>query len=77
MEFACFFASVGVPVTVIEMADQIVPGIDTDIAKILRAELASKGITFVTDAKVANIGADTVAYTDNKGAEVSVPLTWC
>jgi dihydrolipoamide dehydrogenase len=71
VEFACFFASVGVDVSVIEMAPEITPGIDTDIAKMLRAELTGKGVTFHVGAKVDSITADAVNFTDAKGAAAS------
>ncbi|MDA3961338.1 MAG: dihydrolipoyl dehydrogenase [Planctomycetota bacterium] len=69
VEFACFFAQVGVPVTVIEMMDEIVPGIDIDCAKTLRQELTKKGITFELGAKVTGIGQGDISFTDKKGAE--------
>ncbi|MHC5068787.1 MAG: dihydrolipoyl dehydrogenase family protein, partial [Planctomycetota bacterium] len=45
LEFACFFSMVGVDVTVIEMMPEVLPGMDTDIAKTLRKELSGKGVT--------------------------------
>jgi dihydrolipoamide dehydrogenase len=72
VEFASFFASVGVPVTVIEMLDEIIPGIDADIARTARGELAKEGITFRLSAKVTGIDETGVTYTDKDGAEQRV-----
>ena len=61
-EFACFFGSVGVPVTVIEMLPEICPQMDKDITKNLRGELSKKDVTFHTGAQVLEITADTVRF---------------
>ena len=45
-EFACVYASVGVPVTVLEAMPEICPNLDSEIAAILRKELEKKGVTF-------------------------------
>ena len=70
-EFACFFGSVGVPVTVIEMLPEICPQMDKDITKNLRAELSKKNVTFHTGAKVLEITADTVRF-EKEGKPESV-----
>lgn len=54
-EFACFYGSIGVPVTVIEMLPEICPPVDPAISKILRSELSKKNVTFHTNAKVEEI----------------------
>ena len=69
VEFACFAASVGVDVQVIEMAPEITPGIDTDVAKTLRQELSKKGVNFSLGARVSEITADGVRYVDAKGEQ--------
>jgi len=66
-EFACFFGSVGVPVTVIEMLPEICPTVDPDIAAMLRKELSAKNITFHTGAQVAAITEQEVRF--KKGDE--------
>ena len=73
LEFACFFAMVGVEVTVIEMMEEVLPGMDTDIAKILRTELAGKGVNFQLGCKVDRVEDDAVVYVDAKGAEQRAP----
>ena len=43
MEFASFFTSLGVQVTVVEMLDEILGGMDKELSAMLRAEYAKKG----------------------------------
>ena len=52
MEFASFFNSLGVEVTVIEMLDEILGGMDKELSAMLRAEYAKRGIKFMLDTKV-------------------------
>ena len=61
-EFACFFGSIGVPTTVIEMLPEICPVVDADIAKTLRTELSKKNITFHTGATVKEIKESSVTF---------------
>jgi len=65
VEFASFFASVGVEVTVIEMMDEILPIMDAEFAKLMRREM--KPVAFNLGCKVTEITADGVTYTDAKG----------
>ncbi len=55
MEFASFFNSLGVEVTVIEMMDEILGGMDKELSALLRAEYAKKGIKFLPDTKVVSV----------------------
>ena len=59
-EFACLFGSIGVPVTVLEALPEICPTLDSDLAKILRRELAKKNVAF-------HVGA---TVDENSGSEV-------
>lgn len=52
MEFASFFNSLGVEVTVIEMLDEILGGMDKELSALLRADYAKKGIKFLLSTKV-------------------------
>ena len=61
MEFATLYASLGKPVTVIEMMPSILPGVEDDITKPLTRNLKRKGVTVITSARVTEIaGGDTV-----------------
>ncbi len=66
-EFACFFGSLGVPVTVIEMLPEICPAVDAEVAKTLRQELGKRNVKFHLGAQVLSIGDGTVTFT--AGAE--------
>ena len=59
MEFASFFCSMGTKVTVIEMTNEILCGIDREIASSLRKEYEKKGIQFLLGRQV-----DFVTQTD-------------
>lgn len=52
MEFASFFNSLGVQVTVVEMMDEILGGMDKELSAMLRAEYAKRGIRFLLRTKV-------------------------
>lgn len=65
MEFASFFNSLGVEVTVIEMMDEILGGMDKELSGMLRAEYAKRGIKFLLSTKVTAL-----AQTEN-GVAVS------
>ena len=72
MEFASFFCSLGVKVTVVEMMDEIMGGMDIGMSALLRAEYAKKGIQFLLSTKVVGVsgteGDVTVAYENAEGA---------
>ncbi|MEG2515170.1 MAG: NAD(P)/FAD-dependent oxidoreductase, partial [Bacteroidaceae bacterium] len=52
MEFASFFNSLGVEVTVVEMMDEILSGMDKELSALLRADYTKRGITFLLNTKV-------------------------
>ncbi|THG55272.1 NAD(P)/FAD-dependent oxidoreductase, partial [Bacteroides faecichinchillae] len=54
MEFASFFNSLGVEVTIIEMMDEILSGMDKELSGMLRAEYAKRGIKFLLSTKVTS-----------------------
>ena len=66
MEFASFFNSLGTKVTVIEMLDEILGGMDGELSALLRVDYAKRGITFLTSTKV------TALEGDDTGVRVSV-----
>jgi dihydrolipoamide dehydrogenase len=61
IEFASFFRSFGSQVSVIEMASEILPGVDREVASLLRSELERQGISFYLNTKVVAIHDRTVA----------------
>jgi dihydrolipoamide dehydrogenase len=65
VEFAGLFSTFGTEVTVIEMADEIVPFMDKEQASLFRK--AMKGVDFRLGCKVEKIDGATVYYTDENG----------
>lgn len=55
MEFASFFNSLGTEVTIIEMQDEILGGLDHELAALLRADYAKRGIRFLLSARVTEV----------------------
>ena len=68
-EFACMYASVDVPVTVLEAMPEICPNLDAEISATLRVELEKKGVDFQLGSKVEEIGKTTVTYNDGEGSK--------
>lgn len=65
IEFASFFNSVGVKVSVVEMMDEILPMVDKEMAKLVRREM--KPVEFFLSCKVTEIKKDGVLFTNDKG----------
>lgn len=55
MEFASFFYSLGVKVTVVEMMDEILGGMDKELSGLLRADYAKRGVKFLLNTKVTGV----------------------
>jgi dihydrolipoamide dehydrogenase len=58
VEFATLYNLLGRKVTVIEMMDSLVPGLDLEISRLLRKSLESKGVEIFTGAKVSAVSSD-------------------
>jgi dihydrolipoamide dehydrogenase len=69
MEFASFFSSMGSHVTVIEMLDEILTGMDPDCSVLLRREFEKKGVVFKLGAKVTRMEGKKVFFEKNNQAE--------
>ena len=55
MEFASFFSSMGVKVTVVEMQDEILGGMDKELAGMLRTEYAKRGVSFCLGTRLTRV----------------------
>lgn len=55
VELACIFASLNVPVSIVEMSGRIVPSEEPEASKALAKALKKKGISILTGTKVVNI----------------------
>lgn len=71
MEFASLFQQLDVAVTVVEMMDEILPGIDVEVARLLRRNLERHGVKIHTSARVTAIasGETAAACTFELGGE--------
>lgn len=71
VEFATIYNSLGKEVAIIEMMDNILPGIDIEISQALRKSLERKGIKIYTSSKVTSIqsSAKAVCVFVNSGKE--------
>ena len=58
MEFASFYSTLGIEVTVIEMMDEILGGMDKELSAFLRADYAKRGVKFLLSTKVIEVGKD-------------------
>ena len=67
-EFACMYASVGIPVTVLESMHEICPNLDGDLSAVLRSELEKKGVTFKLNSKVESIDPQSVHFKNGEGS---------
>ena len=72
LEMACYYASVGVEVTVIEMLDKIAGATDREICQILMDEYGKRGMTFKLSCKVLEVTGDSVIY-EEAGEKKAAP----
>ena len=72
LEMACYYASVGSAVTVIEMLDHIAGPTDSTLSKMLKKELEQKGIRFCLSHKVVGIEDNAVLAETADGQQVRV-----
>jgi len=73
IEFASFYRTMGVDVTVVEIMSQIMPVEDTEIANFARKQLEKQGLKIILEAKVAKVekGKDSVtAHVETKDGKV-------
>ncbi|MCC6931755.1 MAG: dihydrolipoyl dehydrogenase [Deltaproteobacteria bacterium] len=60
MEFACFYAQLGIEVSVVELLGEICFGLDAELSKGLRSEMEKKSIKFYLSHKVDEITESSV-----------------
>ncbi len=63
IEFASIFSSLGTKISIIEMTDEILPGIDKDISQLLRKELLGRGIDIHLKAQVTEVKEKNIVIT--------------
>lgn len=57
MEMATVYSAMGVKVTVVEFMDQLIPGADADLVRILQKHMEKKGVNFLLKTKVTGMEA--------------------
>lgn len=62
MEFASFFNSLGTKVTIVEMLDEILTGMDSEMSVMMRQIYTKKGITFHLSSKVTEVKGTEVIF---------------
>lgn len=67
LEMACYFAAVGVKVTVIEMMPKIAGSTDPEICDTLMKTYRRQGMDFCLSARVLEVGQGSVTYEDDQG----------
>ena len=75
IEFASFYRSMGVDVTVVEVMSQVMPVEDPEISGIARKALEKRGMKILTEAKVAKVekGSNSVkAHVETKDGKTQV-----
>ncbi|MBQ9690715.1 MAG: dihydrolipoyl dehydrogenase [Eggerthellaceae bacterium] len=75
VEIANFYADLGVPVTILEVASHILPTMDKDIGARLAMHLKKRGVRIETSIKISHISGKVgdliVSYANKKGEVVS------
>lgn len=71
LEMATVYSALGVKVTVVEFMDQLMPGADADLVKVLQKRMASQGVEFLLKTKVTAVKAEKAALTATFEGEVS------
>lgn len=77
MEFASFFSSMGVKVTVVEMQNEILGGMDKELAGMLRTEYAKRGVSFCLGTKLTRVStcAEGIEVQCEKNGETQILQT--
>jgi dihydrolipoamide dehydrogenase len=73
IEFASFYRTMGVDVTVVELMPQVMPVEDAEISKFAQKQFEKQGMKFILEAKVTKVekGADSVtAHVEKKDGSV-------
>lgn len=72
MEFAYFFNTLGVKVSVIEMLPQILGNMDNELSETLKAEYTKAGIDFYMEVKVTEVNTEGVII-EKDGEQITIP----
>ena len=72
MEFASFYATLGTQVTVVEMAERVLPASDAEVSAFAQQAMAKEGIQFLTGARLQSgqVGTDGVTLVVEQGGSM-------
>jgi dihydrolipoamide dehydrogenase len=62
IEFATFFSTLKIPVTVVELMDHILPGEDKDVAETISKSLKKKGVEIYESSRITSVEPDSDAF---------------
>ena len=68
-EFACLYARLGSKVTLVEMLPEVLPMVDPDVARVVRANMEKLGVRVMTGATMSDIKADGRSVTCSANGE--------
>ena len=74
-EFADFYSSLGIPVTVIEMMPKILGPMDGELSELLRQDMEKQGVTFHLNTQVTEVTATEVLAKAPSGEKISIPYS--
>lgn len=63
LEMATVYSALGAKVTVVEFMEQLMPGADLDLVKILQKRMAANGVEFILKTKVTDVQASSKCLT--------------
>jgi dihydrolipoamide dehydrogenase len=71
LEIASFLAKFGTKITVVEMLEEVLPGVDVDCTRVVKKSLRAHGVEFFTKAAAKNVektkGGAKVTFTTDEG----------
>jgi len=62
-EFATIYSELGIPTTIVEMLEPLVPALDADISKTITAALLERNVNVITGTKLESVTADSNGLT--------------
>jgi dihydrolipoamide dehydrogenase len=73
MEFASFFNSLGVKVSIVELLDEIISGADKELCGMLRTEYAKRGVVFHLETKILSVTETEVTVLNKNRERIVIP----
>ncbi|MHC4154724.1 MAG: dihydrolipoyl dehydrogenase [Planctomycetota bacterium] len=71
-EFATIYSELGIPTTIVEMLDRLVPPLEPDISKAITAALQQRNVNVITGTKIESVTAGKRGITAKVGSDNTV-----